>query len=64
MAKKSYNADGLSATDKALEKFTELMIEKIENLQGDWKNHGLRLGCHSHPITFQAETTMEAMPLC
>ena len=26
MAKKSYNADGLSATDKALEKFTELMI--------------------------------------
>jgi antirestriction protein ArdC len=37
MAKKSYNADGLSATDKALEKFTELMIEKIENLQGDWK---------------------------
>lgn len=37
MAKKNYNSDGQSATDKALDKFTELMIEKIENLQGDWK---------------------------
>lgn len=37
MAKKTNNAEGLSATDKALEKFTELMIEKIEHLQGDWK---------------------------
>lgn len=37
MAKKSYNSDGQSATDKALDKFTELMIEKIEHLQGDWK---------------------------
>lgn len=37
MAKKNYNSDGQSATDKALDKFTELMIEKIEHLQGDWK---------------------------
>ena len=37
MDKKNYKADGQSATDKALDKFTELMIEKIEHLQGDWK---------------------------
>ena len=37
MAKKNYNSDCQSATDKALDKFTELMIEKIEHLQGDWK---------------------------
>ena len=39
MAKKNYtpNADGRSAEDKALDKFAELMIEKISNLQGDWK---------------------------
>jgi antirestriction protein ArdC len=37
MAKRNYNSDGQSATDKALDKFTELMIEKIEHLQGDWK---------------------------
>ena len=39
MAKKNYttNADGRSAEDKAMDKFAELMIEKISNLQGDWK---------------------------
>lgn len=39
MAKKNYttNADGRSAEDKAMDKFAELMIEKITNLQGDWK---------------------------
>ncbi|MBO4917301.1 MAG: DUF1738 domain-containing protein [Bacteroidales bacterium] len=37
MADRKYNADGPSATDKALERFTELMIDKIRNLQGDWK---------------------------
>lgn len=39
MAKKNYtpNADGRSAEDRALDKFAELMIEKISNLQGDWK---------------------------
>ena len=31
------HGDGPSAADKALEKFTELMIEKIQTLQGDWK---------------------------
>lgn len=34
---RKYNNDGQSAADKALEKFTELMIEKIQTLQGDWK---------------------------
>ncbi len=39
MAKKNYtpNADGKSAEDRALDKFAELMIEKISTLQGDWK---------------------------
>lgn len=37
MAKNNYNSEGQSSTDKALDKFTELMIEKIEHLQGDWK---------------------------
>ena len=35
MADKKYNNDGPSAADKALERFTELMIEKIQTLQGD-----------------------------
>lgn len=35
--KKKFNADGPSAEDKALDRFAELMIEKINNLQSDWK---------------------------
>src|SRR5574344_938940 len=35
--KKKFNNDGPSAEDKALEKFTEMMIEKIRTLQSDWK---------------------------
>ena len=34
---RNFNADAQSATDRALDKFTDLMIEKIETLQGDWK---------------------------
>ena len=39
MAKKNYtqNPAGHSAEDRALDKFAELMIEKITNLQSDWK---------------------------
>ena len=37
MAEKKYHQDGPSAADKALERFTELMISKIESFQGDWK---------------------------
>ena len=35
--KKKFNADGPSAEDRALNRFAELMIEKINNLQSDWK---------------------------
>ena len=35
--KKNYNSDGQSAEDKALDRFAEMMIEKINTLQGDWK---------------------------
>ena len=34
---RKYHSDGPSAADKALERFTDLMIEKIQTLQGDWK---------------------------
>ena len=35
--KKIYNSDGRSSDDKALDKFAEMMIEKIKTLQNDWK---------------------------
>ena len=40
---KKYQSDGVSAEDKALDKFAELMIEKIESLKNSdsWNNHGL-----------------------
>jgi antirestriction protein ArdC len=34
---KHYNVDGHSAEDRALDKFAELMIEKLETIQSDWK---------------------------
>ena len=34
---KKYNTDGRSSEDRALDKFTEMMIEKINTLQNDWK---------------------------
>ena len=36
---KKYQSDGVSAEDKALDKFAELMIEKIESLKNSdgWK---------------------------
>ena len=34
---KKHDGDYLSAADKALLRFTELMIDKIQTLQGDWK---------------------------
>ena len=37
LKKNTYNTDGLSAEDRALNTFAELMIEKIRNLQEDWK---------------------------
>ncbi len=35
--KKFYNSDGSSAEDRALERFADMLIEKMETLQGDWK---------------------------
>lgn len=35
--KKDYNADGRTAEDRALEKFADMMIEKISSLQDDWE---------------------------
>lgn len=35
--KKFYNSDGPSAEDRALERFADMLIEKVETLQGDWK---------------------------
>ncbi len=46
---RKYNNDGPSAADKALEKFTELMIEKIQTLQGDWKKPWFTPGATQPP---------------
>lgn len=35
--KKKFDTDGPSAEDRALDRFAELMIEKINNFQSDWK---------------------------
>ena len=37
MATDKKYSDGPSAADKALDRFAQLMIDKIETLQGDWK---------------------------
>ena len=37
MAGKRYNSDGPSAEERALERFTELMIKKISSIKEDWK---------------------------
>ena len=34
--KRRYNADGQSAESRALDKFAELMIEKIKAIKSDW----------------------------
>lgn len=60
MAKKNYttNADGRSAEDKAMDKFAELMIEKITNLQGDWKSPGSPLSQPNCRATLVAVSIM------
>lgn len=37
MAGKKFNSDGPSAEDRALDRFADMLIEKMETLQGDWK---------------------------
>lgn len=34
--KRHYNTDGQSAESRALDKFAELMIEKIKAIKSDW----------------------------
>ncbi len=46
---KKYHNDAPSAADKALERFTELMIEKIQTLQGDWKKPWFTPGATQPP---------------
>jgi antirestriction protein ArdC len=46
---KKYHNDGPSAADKALERFAELMIAKIETLQGDWKKPWFAPGATQPP---------------
>ena len=56
------NADGPNSEDKALDLFAEMMIEKIEGIQKDWKKpwftegalqwprnlHGIRTRCRKY----------------
>ena len=45
--KKIYNSDGRSSEDKALDKFAEMMIEKIKTLQGE-DRAVLTFECRAH----------------
>lgn len=47
MAEKKQNTQ--SAEDRALEKFTELMVEKIQNIQTDWKKPWFTPGAAQMP---------------
>ena len=52
---KKYQSDGVSAEDKALDKFAELMIEKIESLKN---SHGLlKVHFAGHATLPDANTT-------
>ena len=53
MADKKYNNDGPSAADKALERFTELMIEKIQT------QHQGKKGAFRHFDAYSAEKVGE-----
>ncbi len=47
--RKQYNSDGRSSEDRALDKFAEMMIEKISTLQNDWKKPWFTEGSLSWP---------------
>lgn len=51
------NADGPNSEDKALDLFAEMIIEKIEGIQKDWKSLGLRRVRYSGPATFTGAST-------
>jgi hypothetical protein len=42
------NADGPNSEDKALDLFAEMMIEKIEGIQKDWKKPCPRCSVRRH----------------
>lgn len=46
---KTYQKNGPSAEDRALEKFAEMMIEKISTLQSDWKKPWFTEGALTWP---------------
>ena len=55
--KKIYNSDGRSSEDKALDKFAEMMIEKIKTLQNDWKKPWFTNPSPGREIFLAANTT-------
>ena len=57
--KKIYNSDGRSSEDKALDKFAEMMIEKIKTLQNDWKKPWFTDKSSPGREIFLAANTME-----
>ena len=76
--KKNYNSNGPSAEDKALDKFAELMIERISTIQSDWKKPWFTEGALKWPknlsgreyngmnalmLTFQAEKKGYKLPV-
>ena len=58
---KRQDNDHLSAADKALLRFTELMIDKIQTLQGDWKKPWFTPGA-TQPRTCPDAITTAAIP--
>lgn len=49
MAKKTYNASGESAESRALDRFAEMMIEKISEIQKDWQKPWFTPGAMKWP---------------
>lgn len=49
MAKKFYASDGQSAEDRALDRFAEMMIEKIQTIQQDWQKPWFSPGAMKWP---------------
>ena len=55
---KNYRSDGRSAEDRALDRFAEMMIEKISSIKEDWKSPGLRRVRSVGQGIFQVGNTM------
>lgn len=57
--KKIYNSDGRSSEDKALDKFAEMMIEKIRLCRMTGRSLGLQINPSLGREIFQAVNIME-----